>query len=225
MRAQPSKDLPAFTQLDVRAGTACRHVTSRCLGNLDPERAAPAAPSVDKDPLPRAPLDVGDDGLVGRQRRGPRACGINHVHAGWDRHAACTWRDGVLGQSPKLRGAVDAPKDQLAWLQVRRGDFLAVGACGNDATCEVDAGRGGAAGDDAPEEGDFGEFVIDGVESCDEDLQKDLVGWEEGRVCRERSAGVELQILLNRGGGAGELPGFHCTGELGGHCTYVMLGQ
>jgi len=164
--------------------------------------------------------------LVGRQRHGRRARAIDHAHAGRERHAACTRRDGVLGQGAELGGPIQTAKDQLPGLQVRGRDLLAVGAGGDDTAGEVDAGRGGAAGHEAAEDGDLGESVIDGVEGYGEDLHEGLVGCEGGRACRERGAAVELQVFLQGGGGADELPGFHGGGEFGGHlCLASLLGQ
>lgn len=118
----------------------------------------------------------------------------------------------------ELGGPVQTAKDQLAGVQVGGGDSLAVGPGGDDTAGEVDAGRGGAAGHEAAEDGHLGESVIDGVEGDGEDLHEGLVRCERGRACRERGAGVELHVFLQGGRGADELPGFHCGGgEFGGH--------
>lgn len=118
-------------------------------------------------------------------------------------------------------GDTEAAVDQLPHLEIRGVDLFAVGARGGDAACEVDAGGGGAAGDEAADEGDLGEFVVDWVEGCGEDVDEDVVCGEDGGRGGERGGGVEFEVAFEGGGCAGELPGFHCGGEGGGgHCCF-----
>lgn len=94
-------------------------------------------------------------------------------------------------------------------------------AGGEDAPAEVDAGGGGLGDEEAADEGQFGDFVVDGVEGHADDFDEDLLGGElAGR--RGDCGGVEGEVFLEAAFGGGELPGFHC-GSL--HCLLSRCGR
>lgn len=82
-------------------------------------------------------------------------------------------------------------------------------AGGEDAPAEVDAGGGGPGDEEAADEGQFGDFVVDGVEGHADDFDEDLRRGEVGGG-RGGGGGVEGEVFLEAAFGGGELPGFHC---------------
>lgn len=108
-------------------------------------------------------------------------------------HAAGSWHDGVFGQGAELGGGVEFAEDELARGQGFWGDFFGVGACGDDAAGIVDGWGRGFFDEEGAEEGDLGEFVVDGVQGGGEDLDEDLVGWEG-----EGGGGREAELLSLR---------------------------
>lgn len=171
-------------------------------GELDPIGAGAAGAAVDEDVV--VGLGVRDDALVGGQCGGADGGGVVGVDAGGEGGGAGAGGDDVLRQGAEAGGRVEAAEDGFA------GRERCCGAAGGDDTAaEVDA-RGGGTGDEAAaEEGEFGDFVVDGVEGHADDFDEDLFG-AEGGGWGGGGGGVEGEVFLETAFGGGELPGFHC---------------
>jgi len=85
----------------------------------------------------------------------------------------------------------------------------------NDATTEIGAGDGWAGDEEAAEEGDFGLFVVDGIEGGRDDADEKAMAGIGGGERGEREGGAEGEVGLEGWGGGGVLPGAHGGGDGG----------
>lgn len=104
--------------------------------------------------------------------------------------------------------------------------FLSINPRSDDAACVVYARGGGFADEEGAEEGEFGEFVVYGVEGGGENVDKGVVGWEEGRLRGKGGGGVEGEVIFEAAGSTGEVVGLHRWREgFGGHDELEGFGK
>jgi hypothetical protein len=182
-----------FAQLHVGRRAGRRDVAALDFGKLDAEDAGSAGAAVDKDLVAR--LDVRDDGLVGCQGGCAGCGGVVDVHAAWELDAARPLGGDVLAQGAEFDGLVEAAEDELAGLQ----DGFHGGAGGDDAAAVVDSGGCGLGDDESAHDGEFGQFVVDGVEGHADDFDGDLFCGESG--WGRRCTWVDFEVLLEPAAG------------------------